>query len=237
MESDPENGGRIGVASHRRLAAGLLVLAGWALAQPATAATPAEIAAAKARADQVIAAAHAGDVFVNTTTDAVPQVRHLKSGLVCGFDLDDAKANITIYDSDKKTPRGDDVSCSNSMAEALITTYATRYPSPMTAQQVLKESADAIRQQFTDVKRWTGDGVTMTEQAKAGGPKPVEATTLRLSATLKGKPVFTRSSAASCGPWIIAQRATVAPEKAMVADLAAELELRHAIEAVCSGVR
>lgn len=224
------------MALDRRFTAAILALAAWTLAQPAAAATPAEIAAAKARADQVIAAAHAEDVFVNATTDALPQVRHLKSGLVCGFDLDDATARIVVYDSDK-IPRGDDVSCGARMAETAITTYATRYPSPMTVQQVLQESADAIRQQFADVRRWTGEGVTMTEQAKAGAPRPVEATTLRLSATLKGKPVFTRSSAAACGPWIIAQRATVAPDKAMVADLAAELELRHAIESVCNDGR
>ena len=217
-------------------AAALVALIVCALARPAVSATPAEIAAAKARADQVIAAAHAQDGFVNATTDEIPQVRHLQSGLICGFDLDDAKASLIIYDSDK-IPRGDDVSCSNHMAEALITTYATRYPSPMTVQQVLQESAEAIRQQFTEVKRWTGDGVTMTEQARAGGARPVEATTLRLSATLKGRPVFTRSSAAACGPWIIAQRATVSPDKAMAADLASELELRHAIESVCDSGR
>jgi hypothetical protein len=222
------------VARGRRVAGAALALAAGMITLPAAAATPAEIAAAKARADQVIAAAHAEDVFANATTNEVPQVRHLKSGLVCGFDLDDKTAKITLFDSDK-IPRGDDVGCASRMVDTVITTYVTRYPTPVTAQKVLQDSADAIRQQFTDVKRWTGDGLTMTEQAKPGGPKPVEAATLRFSASLKGKPFFTRSSVAACGPWIIAQRAAVPPDRAAGADLMAELELRHAIDSVCGG--
>jgi hypothetical protein len=209
-----------------------LAFAGPAAAQAQKGATPAEIAAARAHADRIIAAAHAEDLFRNVTADGVATVRHLKSGLECGFDPDDDGARVSVFEN-PAVPRGDDVGCSGHITETLISTFVTRYPHAMTARQVVQDSVGAIRRQFTDLKDWTGQSVSMKQQAKPGQAAPAEPVTIRLSANFQGQPKFTRSSAAACGPWIVAQRVTAAADKAMIADLAAELTLRAAIDSVC----
>jgi hypothetical protein len=217
------------------LAALALVLASPAAAQapkPAPPATAAEIAAAKAHADRIIAAAKADDLFVNVTTDGVATVRHLKSGLECGFDPGDEGASVSVFDN-PRVPRGDDIGCSGHILETVISTFVTRYPQAMTPRQVVEDSVGAIRSQFTDLKDWSGESVSITQKTKSGEPAPTPSVTIRLAANFKGQAKFTRSSAAACGSWIVAQRVTAPAEKAMIGDLAAELELRKAIEEVC----
>ncbi len=215
-----------------------LIATGPAAAQLATAApktpgTPAQTAAARSEADRVITAADAGDLFANATDGIVPRMRHLKSGLVCGFDPGDAGAAIKVYDS-AGMPRGDDISCGHHLRDITLTLFVTRYPQPMTAHQVLQESVNAMHQRFTDMAFWTGDAASVKPQGKPG-PPAVEPETVRIAAKLNGAAVFTRSSAAACRGWIIAQRVTVPVETALAADLAAELELNAAIEDVCGG--
>lgn len=116
----------------------------------------------------------------------------------------------------------------------MLTLYVTRYPKPMTTHDVLQESVNAMHQRFMDMKFWSGEAVTMTPHAKPGEPAPVVPDTVRISASFDGRPVFTRSSAAICGPWMIAHRTTVPVTDATTADLAAEAELRIAIDNVCA---
>jgi hypothetical protein len=216
------------------------LLAALALAGPAAGQTPkavapasaAEIAAAKAHADRIITAAHAENLFVNVTTGGVATVRHRASGLECGFDPDDDKGLVSVFEN-AQVPRGDDVGCSGHLAGTLISTFVTRYPEAMTPRQVVEDSVGAIRRQFTDLKDWSGQSVSITQKTKPGEPAPTPSVTIRLAANFQGQPKFTRSSAAACGRWIVAQRVTDAADKAMAADLAAELTLRAAIDSVC----
>jgi hypothetical protein len=213
-----------------------LAIAAPAAAQPAKPAPPptsAEIAAAKAHADRIIAAAEAGDLFVNVTTGGVAEVRHVKSGLECGFDPEDSKGGVTIF-KNAQVPRGDDVGCDSHLQGILVSTFVTRYPTPVTARQVVEQSEGAIRTQFTDIKDWSGPAASLKEDTPPGQLPRAPSIVLRLAANFQGQPKFTRSAAATCGPWTIAQRVTGSADRALEADLAAELELHKAVEKVCA---
>lgn len=170
---------------------------------------------ARAAADAELAKAEAADLFDNITEDDHPAVRHKASGMVCTA-ADDRVMPIQVYAG---SPRGDDVSCGSRTEDITTTTYATRYADGLTAQDALDGSIAAIRQIFQDVTPYSGDAVSTT---RAGLPVPLTA---RFVARFKGQPVFTRTSTVAVGDWIIAQRVTAPIDKAMLADLVAELGL------------
>lgn len=95
-------------------------------AEPA--ASPDELAKARALADRVVADAHAADVFENATQGKVVEVRHRASGLVCSFDPDDGGASVHIYES-AGLPRGDDISCSHHVVGACSPSTSRATPS------------------------------------------------------------------------------------------------------------
>jgi hypothetical protein len=197
-----------------------------------TPASAEQIAAAKAEGDRLIATAQGAGVFVNETTGGIAEVRHAQSGLVCQFIPGLPKNAVTVY-SNASVPRGDDVGCGHNLNQVVLTTFVTRYPGPKTVAEVLQESIANISRQMTDVARFTGDSVSVAAKpAPAIAPK--DRAVIRLTATLQAKPVFTRTAAARCGPWIVAQRVTAPLDVALAADLAAEMDLNAATASVCN---
>jgi hypothetical protein len=196
-----------------------------------TPASAEQIAAARAEGDRLIAAAQGEGVFVNETTGGIVQVRHPESGLICQFIPGLPKNAVTVYSSGS-VPRGDDVGCGHNLNQVVLTTFVTRYPGPKTVADVLRESMADIPRQMTDLARFAGSGVSVEDKPAPAIP-PKDRTVIRLTATFHGKPVFTRTAAAQCGPWIVAQRVTAPIDAALAADLAAELDLNAATASVC----
>lgn len=184
---------------------------------PAPKATAEQIAAATAEADAVIARFGVADLFENVTDSNVPKIRHRASGLRCGFDPG-TEISVQIYDG---LPRGDDISCGTTTLGITQTLYATRYPQKPTALQIVQSSLVAMKQHFKNLKDYTGTSVSMQRDG-AGLPKMITA---RLTGKLGGKAVFTRSSAVVVGDWVFAQRVTGPVDKALTADILAEMNM------------
>jgi hypothetical protein len=241
MEDDPEDGGGIGLRRPIALAAVLLPLglATTAAAQAYTErgpASPEQIATAKAEADRLIAAGKGEGVFVNESSGLLAQVRHPKSGLVCQFIPGAAKNAVSVYASGQ-VPRGDDVGCGHNINEIAITTFVTRYAPAKSVADVVRESLAEIPRNFTEVTPYAGQSVSVKSDEKPGAVPPRDRTVVRLSANFRGRAVFTRTAAAACGPWIVAQRATGPAEQALAADIAAEMDLNAAVASVCDAGR
>jgi hypothetical protein len=235
MGGDPEDGGGL---MRPRTAPPVLALLVLTTAAPAAAqvfqearpATPEQIAAAKGAGDRMIAKAKAEGVFANDSRGAVIQLRHIQSGLICQF-LTEPANGLAIYPG---LARGEDVSCGVNIGKVSVTLYATRYAPPKTVQAVLRESVAAMRSRIADLAPYVGTTASLQSPAKPGHVKPAELTTLRFTGTVNGAPTYTRSSAAACGPWIVAERVSAPVDGAMAADVAGDLELEAATDSVCN---
>lgn len=119
-------------------------------------ATPEQVAVARAEADRIIAAADAGDLFVNMTGNAIPTVRHKASGLICHFRGAPDVDRILIFPD---SPRGDDVGCTTRDASVWVETtyYATRYNPMPTEDAVLDSAMAAIRNRFPSARAFDGE--------------------------------------------------------------------------------
>lgn len=120
--------------------------------------TPAEIAVARATADQLIRDAGAEGIFANKTADGVPTVEHLASGMRCLFS-DSSNDRIRIFPGqDDGVLRGDDVGCISREESLLIdtTTYATRYRPLPSEGAVIADSVNAIRSRWPDAIPFDG---------------------------------------------------------------------------------
>lgn len=134
-------------------------------------ATQEQIAVAKTEADRIIAAAEAGDVFVNITGNAIPTVRHRASGLICHFRGSPETDRILIFPN---SARGDDVGCATRDPDVWVETtwYATRYTPMLTEQAILDDAMSAIRNRFPSARPFDGEvssaeieGVTLISDA------------------------------------------------------------------------
>lgn len=187
--------------------------------------TPEEIAAAKARAEAVLARTGYGDVFEAYEDGKLPSVRHKASGMTCTVD-ESPDGGLHIFPG---LPRGDDVSCGSTLLGITITMYATRYPQRPTATDIVRASMVAIQQNYKSVKDYTGTAVNL--QTDTDPPMP-QVTILRLTAKLQGREVYTRSAAAVVGDWVIAQRVTGPLKDAITADLFAGIKLNSQLMAL-----
>jgi len=121
------------------------------------AATPQEIAAARAQADQIIAAGNAQAHFTNVTRDRAPAVRHDASGMVCRFEPGSTRNSIRIYGVRQNMPvQGDDVSCGTTVGDGGFTIYATRYkPLPSEAED-MREAVRQMQATYGEIKPYEG---------------------------------------------------------------------------------
>lgn len=125
-----------------------------AQAQPR--ATPEQIETAKAEANRLIAAADAGDLFVNITGNATPAVRHRASGMICHFRGSPETDRILIFPN---STRGDDVGCATRDPSVWVETtwYATRYTPMPTEEAILRDAMAAIRNRFPSARPFEGE--------------------------------------------------------------------------------
>ena len=126
---------------------------------------------ARAEADLLIAAAGAEGVFENITTDTVPTLRHVQSGLTCHFTPGEASNSVTVYPAlGDGIVRGDDVSCHTRASRMSATVYATRYADQATAEQVLEISTAAVRARLPDAVAYEGGFPLLTAPTRDEPP-------------------------------------------------------------------
>ncbi|GAD58234.1 hypothetical protein IWC96_07610 [Brevundimonas sp. BAL450] len=113
-------------------------------------------AAAHAEADALIAAAGAEGVFENITTDTVPTLRHVQSGLTCHFTSGEATNSISVFPDAGGLSRGDNVGCNTRGQDMDVTVYATRYARDFSAAAVLDDAAAAIRHRWPEAQAYEG---------------------------------------------------------------------------------
>ena len=114
-------------------------------------------ASARAEADALIAAAEAEGVFENVTTDTVPTLRHVQSGLTCHFTPGEASNSVTVYPAmGRGLARGENVACNTRASRMNATVYATRYADQATAEQVLEISTAAVRARLSGAVPYEG---------------------------------------------------------------------------------
>lgn len=204
------------------IACGLLLAATPALAQaPEPAATPEQVAAARAEADRLIAAAQAGDVFENITVDRIPAVRHRQSGMRCLFEPGEAQNGLHVLESGM--PRGEDAVCNGRTGGIQVTIYATRYPERYSAEAIRDDAARAILDRFPGARPFTGEYVEVSSE---GLPRQHVAA---FEATVGGQPSLTVVHVAHHGDWSYKLRATGALDRATEVGLVAGMTLNHVL--------
>jgi hypothetical protein len=212
---------RIAVA----LALGLAPMGG-ALAQeaspPSRDATPEQIERAHARAQQLIDAAQAGDLFLAEADERMPRfprVRHRRSGLVCTFSPDDTSAQVVLFPSGH--PRGDDVGCSQRTMFEVQSAYATRAGPGETAAAGLAGAIQAMRLTFTNLRPYSApkDGDPLASLL----PMP-EVGAAR--ASFVTDQAYTHVSVAIIGGWTIKLRLTGPANLARILDGRADMVWR-----------
>lgn len=199
-----------------------LLAAPVALAQetppPVAAATPAQIAEARAIADRLIAEGGASGIFVNKTDGAAPTVMHLGSGMQCTFDGSGDRIVIFPVQNDS-IPRGEDVGCI-ARDEALsidTTTYATRYRPLPSEEAVLADSVNAIRNRWPDAIPFEGEIVSATVGDQAA------PTGAAFKITTPDGPMLTMVLVGHTGGWGYKVRATGPLDNSMMVSLYAGL--------------
>ncbi|NBB53195.1 hypothetical protein GVN24_33470 [Rhizobium sp. CRIBSB] len=175
-------------------------------------ATAAEIAEARATADQLIRDAEADGIFTNKTNDSVPTVEHAASGMRCLFSGSASDRIMVFPNQDDDIPRGDDVGCT-SREEALAvetTTYATRYRPMPSEDAVLDDSVRAIRNRWPDAIPFEGS-LASTRIGELGAPKFAA-----FKVTTPDGPMLTMVLVLHVGEWGYKVRATGRYEDAML---------------------
>lgn len=160
-----------------------------------------EIAAARARADRLIAAGEAGPYFENITDSGSPQVRHRGSGMVCSFS-DEAYDRITIFPASPGLAKGDDVSCNTRLMDVDFSTYATRYARQFSEEAVVRDSLRAIAQRWPDGRPHDGD---LMSASIDGSPRPLVG---GYDIVVEGRPMLTLVLVAHREDWSFKGRVT-----------------------------
>lgn len=171
--------------------------------EPQAPPTGEQIAAAKAHARQVIAAAEAGAYFEDITTDATPTVRHRPSGLTCIFTVGDPRDNIRFYPAEAGGPaHGDDVSCGTWINNTFLSTFATRYPGRPSREAVFGGTMADVPRNTPGARLIEGD----VASASTGDRPPPLAGGYRMQ--LSGRAVQSYVLVDHIGDWSFKARAT-----------------------------
>lgn len=183
-----------------------------------------EIAAARALADRVIAAAEAQGIFVNKTDDNVAQVEHVASGMRCIIS-DDAADRLHIFPTGAAgIPRGGDVACISHNAElgTDTTLYATHYPERPTTREIVVSAVEGIRQRWPDAAPYQ-ESLAL---ANVQGFAPTEHAAFKIRHD--GVDKLTMVVGAQEGDWSLKVRATGPYEDAMTLSLQAAMLMAYA---------
>jgi hypothetical protein len=172
---------------------------------------PVDQAAALGEAQRLIKAADAEGLFEPGATPGGPVARHLKSGLVCRFELGVAANTIMVFD--KGPQRGFDVGCTTRIREIVVTMYANRVSDIGDLAQAEAFVVSGMRKQWPDLKPYTGQVANMT----APGVPPIAVD--RFLMTYEGRSMFTRGAAMRLGDWVFTQRVTAPEAVALAGDI------------------
>ena len=200
-----------------------LLLAGsplTALAQEARTApepTAAEIAAARAEGERLIAEAGVEEAFEYIGGGRDAWLLHRASGMVCRFEVGRAQNRVIVFETSWAV-RGDDVGCSMPRAGADLTMYATRYSEPRTPEQAMHDAISGIQQRYPNWAPFEGEDLTAS-------PEGVQTYVSRMIVTLEdGRRFYTQTLTADVDGWMFKQRIS-APE-----DLSTDAQMTGAAE-------
>jgi hypothetical protein len=190
---------------------GALVLASPALAQERPKPPPVDQAAALAEAQRLVKSVDGETLFSAGADAGGPVVKHLKSGLVCHFDMNPTLNGLVVFD--KGPNRGDDVGCSVHVREIVVTLYAN--PASVIGDLPKAEAGlvSGVRAHWPDAKPYTGQAVSLSSP----GAPPIVVD--RFLVTDQGKTLFTRTAAMRLGQWTITQRVTSPEAVALAGDM------------------
>ena len=187
-------------------------------------AAPDAATTAQTRAQAIINAAHAGDLFAAAPNPSMPQfprVRHSASGLTCVFSPQLA-GEISIFPSG--LPRGDDVGCNMTTRFDQQSLYATRV-NGLSLDADFEMALTALRQRFPNARPFSASGrVALPVFAVEG----VE----RRRASFLADGEFTHVSLAHVGDWAIKLRLSGPAAAAEMLDNRADLAFWQAIRAM-----
>lgn len=169
------------------------------------AASPAQVASARAEGDRLIREANAQDLFTNITDGASARVRHNRSGLICGFDVGESENKIIVFEQNIGIPHGEDVGCASSHAGIAHTFYATRYRPAKSAKDALTEAAGGIKHRWPNARWFEGNVVEVTSEAQ-NMPQTWMA---HYIVNFGGADHYTAARVADYQGWIYKQRLTV----------------------------
>jgi hypothetical protein len=165
--------------------------------------TAAQVEAARAHADKVVAAADAGPFFENVTINATPTVRHRGSGMTCAFVNGDPRDNIRLYPEQAGGPkRGEDVSCGSWLGDTFVSLYATRYPGAPSREAIFRASMADVPRGTPGARLHQGElsSATVGDQA----PPLIGGYDMQLG----GRPVLSLVIVQHIGEWSFKARAT-----------------------------
>ena len=182
--------------------------------EPDTPATPAEIAAAWARADTLIREGNAVGVFDNITDDGAPPVLHRASGLTCNFSGDPREYVYVFSQGPQALPRGEDVGCGVWIAGAEHTLYATRYPDRHSAEVDLQAAIVALTQRTPDARPHVGELPLVSLEGQA------EVLLAAYDIKVEQQPKLSLILVAKVGEWNFKQRTTGPSEDETLAMMA-----------------
>ncbi|MFN3536017.1 MAG: hypothetical protein ACK4Y4_01050 [Brevundimonas sp.] len=181
-------------------------------------------AAARAEAEALIAAAGAEGVFENVTTDTVPTLRHVQSGLTCHFTPGAATNSVTVYPEAPGLDRGDNVGCNTRGQNMDVTVYATRYAHDYSAAEVLNDAIAAIRHRWPEAQAHE-DGFPLLTPPDQEEP-PAHAV---FKVTVRDAPSVTFVLVQHLGAWSYKMRGTQAGDDVMMAGLTGGMMFMNAL--------
>lgn len=185
-------------------------------------------ASARAEADALIAAADAGGVFENITTDTVPTLRHVQSGLICHFTPGEPTNFVRLYPILRDgLVRGDDVGCNTRGQGMDVTVYATRYAHHYSAALVLEDAVAAVRQRWPEAQAYEGGFPLFTSPDRE--EPPLHAV---FSVTVRDAPHVTLVLVQHQGEWSYKLRSTRGGDDVMIAGMTGSMMFMNALGAL-----
>jgi hypothetical protein len=193
--------------------------------------TPQALARASARADALIAAAHAAAYFDNITHGAEPRVRHKASGLECVFAMD-GDAAIAIEPIAGAAP-GQGARCTsspmlNSGDRASVTLRVAPLAGDGSLDQALAAVTADLKRRASQAKPLPGLYPRITLSGGQNTPAPTQKA-LRFQAAEHGQPTYLRAAAGLTRAWAISQITSAPLDQAGDADLLSEVMLNVAL--------
>lgn len=162
-----------------------------------------------ARANDILSAAAAADLFSHEPHVRAILLRHTRSGMLCRFAYRQ-NGTVSIVPSESLgIPRGDDVACNEDTELGSFTLYATRRPENV--DEALAGAIAAIRARFTRVREVDLARIESIPDERMR-VAAVDARHAAFTVRMDGRDMFTRVSIFSANGWVYKLRFT-SPEQ------------------------